>query len=292
MEFSNSKLKDAHVYDAADTVFKYYGFSDGNPWNTSVQFKNNTIKRDTFSTNTGFTATYFFNIKEDIDLKNLKAVVESANLYHVFINDSEIKPIPGKWWLDKGFGVFNIEQFVHVGKNKISITAKPFSVHAEIEPVYILENFALSSAEKGWDIIKAKPLQIGSCKNQGMQMYGNEVVYTKKININKNTSQKYFVELGKWNGTVATVFVNKKQAGIISLEPYSCDINKYLKNGENEIEVHIIGSLKNTLGPHHNNHAPGLVSPWHWRYVKNYPSGKDYDVYDYGLMEDFKIIQQ
>jgi len=34
-----------------------------------------------------------------------------------------------------------------------------------------------------------------------------------------------------------------------------------------------------------------MVSPWHWRYTPNYPPGKDYDIYDYGLMDDFKIYE-
>ncbi len=44
--------KDLHTYYAADKVFKNYGFKNGNPWNTSVQFKTKTVDRDTFGTNT------------------------------------------------------------------------------------------------------------------------------------------------------------------------------------------------------------------------------------------------
>ena len=63
VEVGNEKIKDLNTYDAADKVFKYYGFKNGNPWNTSVQFKTNTVDRDTFGVNTGFTATYHFVIK-------------------------------------------------------------------------------------------------------------------------------------------------------------------------------------------------------------------------------------
>jgi len=56
------------------------------------------------------------------------------------------------------------------------------------------------------------------------------------------------------------------------------------------VEVRVLGSLKNLLGPHFNNPAPGLVSPWHFRNVKLYPPGKDYQLIDYGLMEEFKLL--
>jgi len=45
------------------------------------------------------------------------------------------------------------------------------------------------------------------------------------------------------------------------------------------------------MGPHFNNPAPGMVGPGHWRNVKSYPAGKDYQLLDYGLMEDFELLQ-
>jgi hypothetical protein len=122
-------------------------------------------------------------------------------------------------------------------------------------------------------------------------MYGQEVTYSKKITTRKVASEDYFVQLGEWEGTVATVIVNKQAAGIVAYPPYKLDITRFLKVGNNSIEVKVTGSLKNLLGPHHNSPKPGLVSPWLWRNVKQYPAGKDYDTYDYGLMKDFNIIR-
>jgi len=150
----------------------------------------------------------------------------------------------------------------------------------------------LASADKGWDIIKSIPLQLGSWKQQGIPMYGQEVVYTKKLNVDDLARHSYYVELNEWKGTAAIVFVNNKMVALVALPPYRCDITSFLKKGNNIIEVKVIGSLKNVFGPHHNKPKPGLVSPWHWRYVQKYPPGNEYDLYDYGLMEDFKIIEQ
>ena len=290
VQIGDTVLIDKHVYNAADTVFKKYGFNEGNPWNTSVQFKDNTIKRDTFSKGTGFIASYYFNIKEDFDFSSMKAVVERPELYKIFLNDHEVSPVPGKWWIDKDFKIFSIGKFVKRGKNKLSLIANPMSVHAEIEPVYILGDFGLISADKGWDIIKPVLLQLGSWKQQGMPMYGQEVVYTKKLNVDNIAKHAYYVELNEWKGTAAVVFVNNKMVAPVALPPYRCDISSFLKNGNNTVEVKVIGSLKNVFGPHHNKPKPGLVSPWHWRYVQKHPPGNEYDLYDYGLMEDFKII--
>jgi hypothetical protein len=53
------------------------------------------------------------------------------------------------------------------------------------------------------------------------------------------------------------------------------------------VDVTVIGSNKNLLGPFHNRPAPGLVSPWHFRGVKSYLSGSEYHQLDYGLTDDF-----
>ena len=100
--------KDLHTYYAADKVYKNYGFKNGNPWNTSVQFKTNTVDRDTFGIKTGFTASYHFNIKDDFDFSSMKAVVERANSGVSLVKGTEIKPEAGEWWLDREFRVFNI----------------------------------------------------------------------------------------------------------------------------------------------------------------------------------------
>ncbi len=108
IEVGNELTKDLNTYYAADKVFKYYGFKNGNPWNTSVQFRKNIVDRDTFGSTTGFTATYHFNVRGKFDFSAIKTVVERPNIWTVSVNGIEVKPESGKWWLDRSFGVFNI----------------------------------------------------------------------------------------------------------------------------------------------------------------------------------------
>ena len=284
--------KDLHTYYAADKVYKYYGFKNGNPWNTSVQFKTRTVDRDTFGTNTGFTATYHFNIKNSFDFSTLKAVVERASLWSIFFNGTEIKPEAGKWWLDREFNIFNIGALAKKGDNTITLKAYPMKVNAEIEPVYITGDFSVKPAEKGWTIEPpVKTLTTGSWKEMGMPFYSWGVTYKKDYNIEKPEGQ-YLVRLNNWRGTVAEVIVNDKAARVIAFPPYESEITDLIIPGTNKIEVKVIGSLKNLLGPHFNNPAPGMASPWLFRNVKSYPAGKDYQLIDYGLMEEFTVLQE
>lgn len=288
VHIGDTLLKDKHVYYAADTVFRHFGFRDGNPWNTSVQFRRNIVDRDTFSVGRGFSVTYHFKI--DGSVQGLEAVVERAGNYTITINGKVVKPEPGKWWLDKSFGVLTIGSYVRSGENSLTLSTDRMSIYDEVEPVYVLGNFNLASAVKGWTIERPTPLGFGSWKEQGMPMYGQGVHYVKEFDLAAKPAGLR-VKLGKWNGTMAAVTVNGKAAGVIAYDPFELDITKWLVAGKNKVDVEVIGSLKNLLGPHHGKHAPGLASPWHWRNIYTYPAGKDYDTYDYGLMEDFQLVK-
>jgi hypothetical protein len=290
LNVGNDNIKDLNTYYAADKVYKYYGFKNGNPWNTSVQFKTNIVDRDTFGLNTGFTATYHFKVNGKFDWSKIKAVVERTNLWTVTLNGIEVKPENGEWWLDRSFGVFNIGKAVKTGDNTITLTTSRMTIHAEIEPVYILGDFSVNPAHKGWEIdAPVSAYTTGSWKAQGLPFYSWGISYSKEFNID-NADGRWEVDLGSWNGTVAEVTVNGQKATIIAFPPYISDISGLIKPGINKINVNVIGSLKNLLGPHHNNPKPGFVSPWIWRNVKSYPAGKDYQMVDYGLLEEFKLL--
>jgi hypothetical protein len=165
-------------------------------------------------------------------------------------------------------------------------------VHAEIELVYITGDFSVKPAEKGWTLEPPdKTLTTGSWKELGMPFYSWGVTYNKDYSIEKPEGQ-YLVRLNNWKGTVAEVIVNDKAARVIAFPPYESEITDLIIPGTNKIEVKVIGSLKNLLGPHFNNPAPGMASPWLFRNVKSYPAGKDYQLIDYGLMGEFTLMQE
>jgi hypothetical protein len=290
IQFGNENFKDIHVFNAADKVFKNYGFKNGNPWNTSIQYKTNIVNRDTLDANTGFIATYHFIIKGKFDYSLLKAVIERPHLWTVTMNGKEINPEQGKWWLDRSFGVFNVGSVVKEGENTITIKTSPMKIHAEIEPIYLVGDFSVEPVSKGF-IIKSpqSKYSTGSWLSQGLPFYSWGMTYSKVFSIDKPEG-KYEVALGEWKGTVAEVMVNGQPAGIIAFPPYRTDLTGYIKQGINKIDIKVIGSLRNLLGPHHNNPPIGISSPGSWRNVKNYPAGKDYRMYDYGLFGEFTLL--
>ena len=150
--------------------------------------------------------------------------------------------------------------------------------------------FGLKSIEKGWKIIPAEKIKLGSWKSQAMPCYPYRMGYSKSYRIGKK-GLRYKVKLGKWQGTIAEVLVNEEHAGIIAWQPHELDITKHIKEGKNRIEIVVYGSLKNLFGPKHTN-PPRIIGPGHFsKAPKSQPPGDKYKALDYGLFEDFQVIQ-
>ena len=113
--------------------------------------------------------------------------------------------------------------------------------------------------------------------------------YSKYYIITKKEGA-YAVQLNKWNGTVAEVYVNGTKAGLIYSNPYRLDITSLLKKGSNQVDVRIIGSLRNLLGPHYRDPSPGLASPDLWKRIDKPIPVSQYLMKDYGLIEGFDLV--
>src|SRR5690606_40291995 len=104
-------------------------------------------------------------------------------------------------------------------------------------------------------------------------------------------SGRYIVQLDQWKGSVAAVRVNGVEVGIIISEPNTLDITSHIRTGKNHIEVVVIGTLKNLLGPFHGAPAKGIAGPGFWK-ADTYPPGSQYETFGYGMMTDFSIRNQ
>jgi hypothetical protein len=294
LKVRGKQFKDMYFYAAQDTVYKFhlkkkYG-RRWNPWNMTVQYRGNVVALDNFPDNSGFKASYPFFIKSGFMPSDVRAVIELTKLYTIKINGKKVEPASGEWWLDRDFGVVHLDGFIREGRNELTIEAHPMSIYAELEPAYLLGNFGVKPTTHGWMLVPPENLTIGSWKEQLMPFYSYQVSYERAFSSTEEGGS-YRVRLRDWKGTVAAVRVNGKDAGVIGWPPYELDISPYVGKGENEVEVIVYGSLKNLLGPHHGQRLKGFVTPWEWlQGPLHQPPGSDYDLYDYGLFEDFEIL--
>jgi hypothetical protein len=303
--------KNIYFYKACQFAFAQNGM-ERDPWDSAVQFRDEFISR-TFSPDSGFEATYRFTIEQQVP-ERLCIVIERPDLYSIKCNGKTVVSRASRprseggtpsaqrgqdgrdtaWWLDKSFGKIDIADAARVGENAVTITASPFTVYHELESAYVLGTFTLKETDSGFVITGGSEpaLELGSWKKQGYPFYAAGVCYKQPFNITQPAG-RYIVELGKWYGSVVEIIVNGKSAGYIAYKPWQCDVTDLIKPGNNSIEVVVIGTLKNTLGPHHA--GTGLGSAWPGMFQQGPetgpPAGKDYHTVDYGLFEPFVIKQ-
>ena len=286
----NQSLKKAYFYQANQWIFRQNGMAR-NPWDSSVQYQDEFLKMK-FGSDTGFEATYRFSIQGSVPA-SLAIVLERPDLYSITCNGKKIIPKPGAWWLDKAFGCLDLAGIAREGENEVTIKATPFSIFHELESAYLIGDFYVKSTDAGFAITASQPLKLGPWNEQGHPFYSAGVRYRHEFNTTKKEGS-YFVSLPSWYGSVAEVVVNGKPAGHIGSPPWECDVTSSIKPGMNTVEVLVIGTLKNTLGPHHN--GPGLGSAWPGMFQKGPasgpPPGKQYHTVQYGLYQPAKLLQK
>jgi hypothetical protein len=296
LEVKDRLLKDIYFYNAADTIFreylgKIYGFNY-NPWSVAVQYRTYILDKNSMLDQTaGFTARFEFFTGKNFVPENLKAVIENPGLISAQINGFPVAQLKDEWWLDREFGVYDLSGHIRAGKNQLTIKVTPMNVLAELEPVYLLGNFSVIPAEKGWEIHEPGAYNYGSWQEMGLPFFSESISYIREFEMTTDlTGKKLCIELPDWQGTVAEVRINGEHAGLIGWPPYSLDVTGLMRDGNNEVEVKVYGSLKNLLGPHHNDPVAGLVTPWSFFYAPSHqPPGRNYDLKDYGLMTEFKL---
>ncbi len=286
-------FKDIYFYEAQLLTFRAHGLGQ-NPWDSAVQFRTNILDKDKFPPDSGFEAAYKFRVDPRTSKIPLQVVVERPGFFRVLINGHKLEAIPGGWWLDKAFGLYDLGPYVVAGENTLTVKAMPFSIHSELEPVYLLGDFGLKAEGQEFVVVTAKSLGLGPWSGQGCPFYGGRVTYAKTIDVpaGEPVAGQTLVKLGRWLGSEADVRVNGEAAGTITFAPFELDISSRLKPGKNEVVVSVCGTLKNTLGPFHNDPPLGQAWPGSFQYGAKggRPAASAYSVVGYGLFEDFKIL--
>jgi hypothetical protein len=296
LETSKAERKELYFMEALNGLFRENGIEMGNPWQHKIQYKQNYLEMDSvFTKESWFNATYHFTVSDELDeraMKNIRAVVERPELWTVYVNGQTVEKIPDEYWIDRDFSVFRVGPFLTPGKNTLTIKAPRMHILAEVMPVYLLGDFLVQPAKTGFEITGGEIQTAGSWQDAGLPFSSREVGYTQTFQIGEFSGSAFTIQMGDWNGTLAEVWVNGQNAGLIAWQPFELDVTEWMKTGTNEITVNVFGSLKNTFGFFYENNNNWIFGPFSWNNApENIPPASDYFLLDYGLFEPFKLFQ-
>ena len=293
---SQSDKKEIYFMDGLIGLFNENGIEMGNPWQHKIQYKNNYLALDSlFDSGSGFEASYHFEINENLGeaaMKSIRAVVERPELWQVYINGEAVSKQEGSFWIDKDFPVFALGEYLKTGKNTLTLKAPRMHILAEVMPVYLLGDFLVQPGNKGFEICGGDISALGSWREAGLPFYSQKVAYSQNFNVSKSENTFYKVRMNNWNGSVSEVWVNGKPAGVIAWQPNELDVTSWLIEGENEVVVKVIGSLKNTFGFFYNNNDNWIFGPHSWNEApEKIPPASEYFLMDYGMFEPFELVE-
>lgn len=244
----------------------------------------------TSSAGSGSAFTHRFAIDKGISpaaLGSLRVGIERPWLCRVEINGVAIEQDRGERWFDENMRSFAIGQAARLGENALSLTAKPFHMLCNIMPVYVIGDFALAPAGRGFTIVNPSGLTMGDWTGQGMPFYPDRVRYEYAFSLPQQ-AQGLVARIPAWEGSVAVVLLDGREVGPVMHPPYECEIAGPTQAGNHVLAVDILGSMRNMMGSHHVEKLP-----LRWTYEgapAHMPPGKSYRLDASGLMEKPELL--
>jgi hypothetical protein len=165
----------------------------------------------------------------------------------------------------------------------------------ELESIYLIGDFAVlgtpSTAESkprcirfspGFQIAAEQPTTTGDLVSEGYPFYAGRMSLSDTVKLEAPApGERVMLELpGIDAAALVQVQVNGQGAGAIMWAPYELDITFLVKSGKNEVELVLVSTLRNLLGPHHR---PAGEPDQCW--------GTDYTLFPEWL-EDPRLLQE
>lgn len=222
--------------------------------------------------------------------RELYLVMENPEKTNIRVNGNEVASHSCGWWRDVAFKKIDIRGCLQRGCNTIRLAldfwnapetyaameradqfeaeANKLTFDTELESVYIIGDFAVTSESAfvdGGDGVLytdgpfklSEPQQECSLADdlvrQGLPFFAGSIRLVQTISIRPDNRATWLWQFGsRPNAIVTRLSINGKEIRSFLWEPYEADISGYLQTGENLIELELIGSCRNLLGPHHH----------------------------------------
>ena len=211
-------------------------------------------------------------------MKNLSLALEDAAEHEIYLNGERVEARRDGYYHAKDFEVVTLGD-AKAGKNVIEITRTyaPLSkmksaigslfqsrTGCELESVYLLGDFAVLAVSepvrngdlrfsRHMTLAPEKKHVLGELTREGYPFYAGDLTLRKSFTFGAEAIPPHvtlFIE--ELNACLAYVTLNGKELGAIHSYPYEIDVASALRTGENVLEVRLVNTLRNLLGPYHN----------------------------------------
>jgi hypothetical protein len=227
--------------------------------------------------------------ESEVDGKRVYLVMEVPEKWSISVNGEKAEKRDG-WHWDRQFGKLDISELVRKGRNTIAISCN-YDLDVHIEDMYLVGDFGVRRLSGTKYILTDEPKKLldGNWGDQGYPFYAGNIRYKTKVDLSKSSGDKFAIRLKDPRGTLFVIEVNGNRIPLFC-QPWEVDATEFIRNGENEITIEVVGSLRNTFGPLH--HRLGDNLPWTGpgEFVDERNWIDEYQLVPYGLIGGAELI--
>ncbi|MDR3167193.1 MAG: hypothetical protein LBT93_04545 [Treponema sp.] len=187
-----------------------------------------------------FTAAY---AAEQIDL-----ILEDAREYTLFLNGREVPRRITGWFLDRGFDRLSLPP-LREGENLLELSCG-YRNRMQTEDIYLAGDFSVDTRRR--IVPENTRIRTGDWTLQGYPHYAGSLTYVYTFPWAPERGEGLFLELEDFVATAIILRVNGREYPLPWKAVMPVDITGALvSEGENRLEVEVLSSPRNLLGPFH-----------------------------------------
>jgi hypothetical protein len=207
-------------------------------------------------------------------------VVESAEQYEISLNGEPVANRSDGWFLDRSFDQVLLSG-LKAGENELTLACN-YVNRMEVEDIYLIGQFGVDASRS--IVTEPETLAFGDWCEQGYPHYCGSMIYHFDIQVENKAGSRLVLELGDYAAVTIEVRVNGQTAGHVPWRSANrLDLTKQLHEGVNRLEVEVMGSPRNMLGPFHQASGDTLTTSWASFRKEGGHFTSDYKLSPYGL---------
>jgi hypothetical protein len=216
-------------------------------------------------------------------------LVEGASQFEITLNGAPVDNTAEGWYLDRNMHKVALPA-LQKGTNVLELRCG-YTNHMELEDIFVLGDFGVSLERT--IISEPRLLHFGDWTSQGYPHYTGGMIYHGSYRYEPSADKRIRLYLGQYEAVHVTISVNGALAGHIPwISANGLDITEALREGENAIDIQVVSSPRNMLGPLHL--APGREAWTDWRAFRRTDDTftPDYVLKPWGLIGQVHIRQE
>ncbi|MZQ85549.1 hypothetical protein GQF01_25855 [Paenibacillus sp. 5J-6] len=230
---------------------------------------------------------FCFEVKE-LPLSDTYLVFEQLERFRVYLNGQLLTEKPDGWFLDRSMSKVKLP-LLQEGENELEIQCA-YTHDMELENAFLIGDFAVDRDRRL--LHEADHLELGDWGGQGYPYYCGSIIYHFELDGDLTSGKRTVMKVSNFEAVTLHVKVNGqheqaipwKAAGVVEL-------TDWLVQGRNRIDLEVVGSPRNLLGPLHEAPTDRQWLDWWSFHPDEEAYTPEYMLLPYGLMAPIEIYQ-